>query len=239
VGSTSLAILPPSKRKKLPPRRAKRKISTMVSDEEEDESTEDGLVCKRNRATTTDLPTIESTGPNYVEDHPSASTPFESAGDALPSNTSAAGDAQKQVVDAQSPPPSVREPNASPQCPDAPLAIQAHEGGGENQPPTPPPIPALPAPVKEALKTHVTHLSAMATECVEKRLHKMMGEALRDSLSQYEFEANAAKAQVQKLKCDITMRGLEFSRLENALRDELRSECKSSTELHKKLSDKL
>jgi len=75
------------------------------------------------------------------------------------------------------------EPNVSPPCPDVPLAIQAHEGGGENQPSTPPPIPALPAPVEEALKAHAAHLSAMTTECVEKRLHKMMGEALRDSLS--------------------------------------------------------
>jgi len=67
----------------------------------------------------------------------------------------------------------------------------------------------------------------------------MMGEALRDSLSHYEFEASTAKAQVQKLKRDITMRGLEFSRLENALKDELRSERKSSIELRKELSDKL
>ena len=35
------------------------------------------------------------------------------------------------------------------------------------------------------------------------------------------------------------MRGLEFSRIENALRDELRSERKSSTELRKRLNDKL
>ena len=35
------------------------------------------------------------------------------------------------------------------------------------------------------------------------------------------------------------MQELEFSRLENALRDELRSERKSSTELRKKLNDKL
>jgi len=35
------------------------------------------------------------------------------------------------------------------------------------------------------------------------------------------------------------MRGLEFSRIENATRDELRSERKSSTELCKKLNDKL
>ena len=211
----------------------------MVSDEEEDESTEDGLVCKRNRATTTEPPAIESTGPNYIDNPPSASTPFESAGDALPSNTSAVGGAQEQVVDAQSSPQFAVEPTVSPPRPDAPLAIQTYEGGGENQPSTPLPIPALPTPVEEVLKAHATHLSAITTECVEKRLHKMMGEALRDSLSQYEFEASTAKAQVQKLKCDITMQGLEFSRLENALRDELRSERKSSTELRKKLNAKL
>jgi len=131
------------------------------------------------------------------------------------------------------------ESTVPPPCPDAPLAVQSPEGGGENQPLTPLPIPALPTPVEEVLKAHAAHLSAITTECMEKRLHKMMGEALRDSLSQYEFEASTARAQVQKLKCDITMRGLEFSRLENALRDELRSERKSSTKLRQKLNDKL
>ena len=65
-------------------------------------------------------------------------------------------------------------------------------------------------------------------------------------MSQYEFdiraqqeEASTSRAQVQKLKCDITMKGLEFSRLENALRDELRSERKSSAKLRQKLNAKL
>ena len=138
------------------------------------------------------------------------------------------------------------EPTISPPCPDAPLTIQAYEGGGENRPSTPPPTSDLPTPVEKVLKAHAAHLSAITAECVEKRLHKMMGEALRDSLSQYEFdiraqweEASTARAQVQKLKCDITMKGLEFSRLENALRDELRSERKSSAELREKLNAKL
>jgi len=111
VNSPSLATLPAPERKKLPPKRAKRKTPTVVSDEEEDESTEDGLVCKRNRATTTEPPTIESTGPNYAENPPIASTPLESAGDALPSNTSTAGGAQEQIVDAQSSPQPAVEPN--------------------------------------------------------------------------------------------------------------------------------
>jgi len=188
AGSPSPATLPAPERKKLPLKRSKRKTPTVVSDEEEDESTEDGLVCKRKRATTTEPPAVESTSPNYAENPPSASTPFESAGDALQSNTSAVRGAQEQVLDAQSSPQPAVELAISPPCPDAPLAIQAYEGGGENQPSTPPPTPALPTPIKEVLKAHAAHLSAITAECVEKRLHKMMGEALRDSLSQYEFD---------------------------------------------------
>jgi len=80
VGSSSLVAPPAPARKKLPPRRAKRKNPTMVSDEEDDENTEDGLICKRNRATVVELPAIESTGPDYAENPPSVSTPFESTG---------------------------------------------------------------------------------------------------------------------------------------------------------------
>ena len=126
-----------------------------------------------------------------------------------------------------------------PPCPDVPLVVHTYEGGCENQSPTPLPIPALPAPVEEVLKAHAAYLSAMTTECVEKRLYRMMGEALRDSLSQYESEASVAKDHVQQLKRDLTMRGLEFSRLENALKEELRSERKNSAELDKKLNAKL
>jgi len=68
AGSPFPATLPAPERKKLPPKRAKRKNPTVVSDEGEDESTEDGLVCKRNRATTTEPPAVESIGPNYVDD---------------------------------------------------------------------------------------------------------------------------------------------------------------------------
>ena len=205
VGSPSLVASPAPTRKKLPPKRAKRKIPTVVSDEEEDESTEDGLVCKRNRATTTETPAIESAGPDYVENPPSASTPFESVGDTLPSNTSAAGGILKQAVDVQSSPQPVLDPKVSPPRPDASLVVPTCEGGGENQPSTPLLNPALPAPVEEVLKAHAAHLSAMTTECIEKRLYQMMGEALRDSLNQYESEAGAAKDQVQQLKRDLTM----------------------------------
>ena len=131
------------------------------------------------------------------------------------------------------------EPNVSSPHPDASLVVPTCEGGGENQPSIPLPIPTLPAPVEEVLKAHAVHLNAVTTECVEKRLYQMMGEALRDSLNQYESEAGAAKDQIQQLKRDLTMRGLEFSRLENALKDKLRDERKDSAELDKKFNVKL
>ena len=238
VGSSSLIAPPAPSRKKLPPKRAKRKNPIMVSDEEDDESTEDGLIRKRNRATVAELPANESTGPDYAEDPPSVSTPFESVGDALPSNTSAAGGVPEQTTDIQRSPQPVVEPDVSPPRPDVPLVVHTYEGSDENQPPPPLLIPALPAPIEEVLKAHAAYLSAMTTECVEKRLYQMMGEALRDSLSQYESEAGVAKDQVQQLKRDLTMWGLEFSRLENALKEELRSERKNSAELGQKLNAK-
>ena len=74
----------------------------------------------------------------------------------------------------------------------------------------------------------------------------MVGEALKDSLSKYELdnriqweEASTARAQVHKLNCDMMMKGLEFSRVENALKDELRSERNSNADLRQKLNAKL
>jgi len=52
----------------------------VVSDEEADESTEDGLVYKRKRRVVIEPPATESAAQDYVENPPSASTPFESAG---------------------------------------------------------------------------------------------------------------------------------------------------------------
>jgi len=49
VGPSTAAALPALERKKLLPKWAKRKAPMVVSDEEADESTEDGLICKRKR----------------------------------------------------------------------------------------------------------------------------------------------------------------------------------------------
>jgi len=102
----------------------------VVSDEEADESTEDGLICKRKRVAVTEPPAIESAAPNFIKNPPppSAPTPFESAGDALISNASVVEAAPEQLADTQA---SENLP-ASPLRLEALLAVQPCEGGGEH-----------------------------------------------------------------------------------------------------------
>jgi len=49
VGPSNAAALPAPEQKKLQPKRAKRKAPRVVSEDEADESTKDGLICKRKR----------------------------------------------------------------------------------------------------------------------------------------------------------------------------------------------
>jgi len=242
VGPSTAVALPAPKRKKLLPKRAKRKAPRVVSDEEADENTKDGLVCKRKRGAVAEPPAAEATTPDYAGNPPSASTPFEFAGDVLPSNTLAAGATQEQLADTQASPQPAAELLASPLCLETPLAIQSCEGGGENQPSPPPPTPALPAPLQETLKSFTARLNAMVVE----NLPQVIDEDLKDSLSKFEIdnrihqeEVSTARAEADKVKCDMMMQGLEFSRVENALNDELRSLRKDKAELCQKLHNKL
>jgi len=82
----------------------------------------------------------------------------------------------------------------------------------------------------------------MVNEC----LPQIVGEGLKDTLDKSELDnrvhqevASTARAEVEKIKCDMMMQGLEFSRVENALNEELRSLCKDKAELCRKLHDKL
>ena len=125
---------------------------------------------------------------------------------------------------------------------EAPPAIQPCEGGGEHQPPPPPPAPGLPTSLQEALKSFNVRLHAMADEC----LPQIVAEGLKGSLEKLELDcrihqevASTAKAEVEKIKCDMMLQGVEFSRVENALNEELRSLRKDKKELRKKLHDKL
>jgi len=245
--SPTVCPAPPTLEQRQPPlKKTKRKAARVVSDEEEDESPQEGSTFKRKRATAVESSANEGVTPDYAENPPSASTPFESADDALPSNASAAGNSQEQLADNQTSPQPAAEQPSSPPHPEAALTIQPDEGGGgENQPTTPLPAPTLPAPLQEALKSFTAHFSAIAVENLEKCLPQIVGEALKDSLNKFEIdnrlhqeEANTARAQADKLRCDITMQGLEFSRVET-LNAELRSLHEDNADLRQRLDAKL
>ncbi|XP_068503901.1 uncharacterized protein [Phaseolus vulgaris] len=242
VGPPAAAALPAPQRKKLPLKKAKRKAPRVVTDEEADESTEDGLICKRKKVAVSEPPAIESAAPNFIENPPSASTPFESAGDVLVSNASVAEAAPEQLADTQASSQAAEKLPASPPRLEAPPAVQPCEGGGEHQPSPPPATSGLPAALQEALKSFAVRLSAMVDDC----LPQIVGEGLKDSLEKFELDnrinqevASTAKAEAEKTKCDMMMQGLEFSRVENALKDELQSVRQDNKELRKKLHDKL
>lgn len=66
----------------------------------------------------------------------------------------------------------------------------------------------------------------MVDEC----LPQIVGEGLKNTLDKFELDnrvhqevASTARAEADKFKCDMMMQGLDFSRVENTLNDELRS----------------
>ena len=242
VGPPAAAALPAPQRKKLPLKKAKRRAPKVVSDEEVDESTVDGLICKRRRVAVTEPPTIESAAPNFIEDPLSASTPFETVGDVLVSNISIVEAAPEQLADTQASSQAAEKLPASPPRLEALPAVQPCEGGGEHQPSPPPTTSGLPAALQEALKSITVRLSVMVDDC----LPQIVGDGLKDSLEKFELDnrinqkvASTAKAEAEKTKCDMMMQGLDFSRVENALKDELQSVRQDNKELRKKLHDKL
>ena len=173
------------------------------------------MIRKRKRGAATEPPAVEGALPDYVENPPSASTPFESAGDVLASNASAAKVAPKQLADTQASSQAATKLPSSPPRLKAPLAIQPCEGGGENQPSLPPSTPALPAPLQEALKFSTVRLNAMVDEC----LPQIVSEGLKDFLDKFALdnrirqeEASTTRAEAEKVKCDMMMQGLHFSR---------------------------
>ena len=74
------------------------------------------------------------------------------------------------------------------------------------------------------MKSFTVRLNAMVDGC----LPQNVGEGLKDSLDKFELDnrvhqevASTARVEAEKVKCDMMMQGLEFSRVENALNKEL------------------
>jgi len=238
-----------------------------VQEEEDDEeTTEDGLVTKRTRVAPSSPPAIqtptppsppaplqpvqatplavappvvESSDPNFIENPPSASTPFVSAGDGPLSTTFIAGVALGNDEGAQASPILITKSPTSPPRQEASLALQTR--GGESQHQTPPAPPAttssFPTSFKEILGPFTARLKVMAED-----LPSIVSKAVKDSLKKLQEENFALKeanlmtrAVAEKLTCNLLMAELEHSRLEDAMDAELRSTRKEASDLHQKL----
>ncbi|XP_068474922.1 uncharacterized protein [Phaseolus vulgaris] len=145
--------LPNPQRKKLILRKPKRKTPQVVQEDEDedDEATEDDLVTKRKRVAPSSppalptptppsppaptppvqatplavaLPAVEGNEPNFMENPPSASTPFVSAGEGPPSTASIAEAAPGGDEGAHNSPILITESPTSPPRQEAPLLNQ-------------------------------------------------------------------------------------------------------------------
>ena len=238
-GPTSSGVQLAAERKKLFLRKPKRKTPQVVQEEEhDDEDTEDGLITKRTRMATSTPPTlptptppsppallgpiqatplaaappvVESSGPNYVENPPSASKPFVSIGEGPPSTTSIVGAALGEDEGTQISPILITESPTSPPRLQTPITLQAQEGGGESQHQTPPAPPAsassLPASFEETLRPFTAQLKTMAED-----LPLVVSRAVKDSLKKLQKENSALKesnlmirAEAEKLTCNLLM----------------------------------
>ncbi|XP_068473437.1 uncharacterized protein [Phaseolus vulgaris] len=190
-------------------------------------------------------PVVESSGPNYVENPPSTSTPFVSVGEGPPSTTSIAGAALGEDEGAQASPILITESPTSPPRLETPLALQAQEGGGESQHQSPPAPPAsassLPASFEETLRPFTAQLKTMAED-----LPLLVSRAVKDSLKKLQEENSALKesnlmirAEDEKLSCNLMMVEIEHSRLEDAMDAELRNTRKEASDLRQKLHTQL
>ncbi|XP_068497478.1 uncharacterized protein [Phaseolus vulgaris] len=139
----------------------------------------------------------------------------------------------------------ITEAPASPPHLEAPLAVQAQEGGGESQHQTPPAPPAsassLPDSFKETLGPFAAQLKAMA-----EGFPSLVTRAATDSLKRLQQEnlelkeSNLIiKTEAGKLTCNLLMKEMEHSRLEDALEAELRNTRKEASDLRQKLHTQL
>ncbi|XP_068492109.1 uncharacterized protein [Phaseolus vulgaris] len=187
-------------------------------------------------------PAIESRNPNFMENPPSASTPFVSVGEGPPSTASIAGATLSENEGAHDSPILITKSPTSPPRQEAQLALQTQEGGGESQHQTPPAAPpatnsSLPPSIEEFMGPFTAKLKMMAED-----LPAIVSKAVKDAVKKLQEENSTlkesnliAQAEVGKLSCHLTMAELEHSRLEDSMDAELRSTRRQASALRQKL----
>jgi len=187
------------------------------------------------------LPAVEGK-PNFMENPPSASTPFVSAGEGPPSTASIAEAAPGGDEGAHNSPILITESPYSPPRQETQLPQPIQEGGGESQhqaPSAPPPTAAasLPLAVKgiwgpftAKLKMMAEDLPSIITKAVESSSKK-----LQDDISSLQEESRLIRIEAEKLSCNLMMAEIDHSRVEDAMSAELRVARKEASDLRQKL----
>ncbi|XP_068466377.1 uncharacterized protein [Phaseolus vulgaris] len=180
--------------------------------------------------------------PNFMENPPSASTPFVSAGEGPPSTASIAEAAPGGDEGAHNSLILITESPTSPPRQEAQPHQPIQEGGGESQhqaPSAPPPTAAasLPLAVKgiwgpftAKLKMMAEDLPSIITKAVESSNKK-----LQDDISTLEEENRLIRIEAEKLSCNLMMAEIDHSRVEDAMSAELRVARKETSDLRQKL----
>ncbi|XP_068471592.1 uncharacterized protein [Phaseolus vulgaris] len=177
-----------------------------------------------------------------MENPPSASTPFVSAGEGPPSTASIAEATPGGDEGAHNSPILITESPTSPPRQEVQPQQPIQEGGGESQhqaPSAPPPTAAasLPLAVKgiwgpftAKLKMMAEDLPSIITKAVESSSKK-----LQDDISTLQEDNRLIRIEAEKLSCNLMMAKIDHSRVEDAMSAELRVARKEASDLRQKL----
>ncbi|XP_068486717.1 filament-like plant protein 1 [Phaseolus vulgaris] len=177
-----------------------------------------------------------------MENPPSSSTPFVSAGEGPPSTASIAEAAPGGDEGAHNSPILITESPTSPPCQEAPLAQPIQEGGGESQhqaPSAPPPtavanhsplVKEVWGPFTAKLKMMAEDLPSIITKAV-----KSSNKKIQDEISTLQEENRLIRIEAEKLSCNLMMAEIDHSRVEDAMSAELRVARKEASDLRQKL----
>jgi len=174
-----------------------------------------------------------------MEDPPSASTPYVSAGGGPPSNASTANIAPIGDEVAHNSPILITESPTSPPRQKAPAERPTQEGGGENQQATHPVPPQanLSLEVTRMWEPFSTKLKMMAEDfpTIISRAVESSTRKLQDDLYALRTENNTIRIEAERLSCNLTLAEIEHSRVEDAISTELQVARKEATDLRHKV----
>jgi len=181
------------------------------------------------------FPVVEATEPNFIENPPSASTPFVSVGGGPPSITSIAEAAAGGDEGAHNSPIIITESPSSPPRQEAPIHQPIQEGGGENQHQAPPALPQanLPLAVKGMWEPFSAKLKMMAEDLpsIISKAVESSSKKLQDDISVLQEENRLIRIEAEKLSCNLMLAEIDHSRVEDAMSTELRVARKEATDL--------